>query len=130
MRDAGTIIKNAKADGWNGHGVIIDLPRSVENDAKRLYAYIEAIKNGMITATKYSGGTSIFPIGYMIVFANWMPKIKCLSIDRWDIRLMEKNKEGEVEVTLHNPLENQRVGPSNEYLENFNKKMVKKYGSI
>lgn len=28
----------------------------------------------------------VFNRPYVIVFANWLPKVRCMSLDRWDIR--------------------------------------------
>lgn len=89
-RDCATIVSNAINSGeWNGWGMIIDLPRSAENHT-RMYSYIEEIKDGFVTATKYSGGTVVFDSPHLIVFANWLPNIEALSKDRWavyDLRL-------------------------------------------
>lgn len=97
-RDAATIVKGAIQSGWNGHGVIVDLPRSASDDDKRLYTYLETLKDGFVTATKYTGGTEIFEKGHMIVFANWPPKVPLLSVDRWDIRRLIRDEKGTVHM--------------------------------
>lgn len=84
-RDSSTIIANAIVAGWQGYGIIIDLPRTAENHT-RMYTYIEEIKDGFITAQKYSGRTIIFDNPHVVVMANWLPLTECLSLDRWDIR--------------------------------------------
>lgn len=83
-RDAATIIQGAVASGWNGKGWVLDLPRSAEHHT-RMYSYIEEILDGMVTAQKYQGGTVIFNSPHLVVFANWLPNIDCLSKDRWKI---------------------------------------------
>lgn len=88
-RDASTIVRNALENGWTAHGITIDLPRSAENH-DRMYSYLEEIKDGFITATKYSGGSVVFPYPHLVVFSNWLPKFDKLSFDRWDIRLLER----------------------------------------
>lgn len=80
-KDAATIIENALKNGWSSHGIIIDLPRQAQNH-DRMYTYLEEIKDGMVTTQKYSGGTSIFNVPHMIVFANWLPKFDAMSHDR------------------------------------------------
>jgi len=47
---------------------------------------MEAIKNGLVTNTKYQGGTTINQRPHLIVMANFLPQVSRLSIDRWDIR--------------------------------------------
>ncbi|AXH77952.1 MAG: Rep catalytic domain protein [Cressdnaviricota sp.] len=90
-KDAATVIKNALNSGWTGHGMIIDLPRQAANH-KRMYSYIEEIKDGMVTTQKYSGQTCIFNIPHLIVFANWKPLFYMLSKDRWDVRILKRRK--------------------------------------
>ena len=82
---AATIIAGAIDGGWNGHGMILDLPRQAENH-ERMYTYLEEVKDGFITSQKYAGRTMVFNRPYVIVFANWLPKVRCMSLDRWDIR--------------------------------------------
>lgn len=84
-RDMATIVSNALDSGWSGKGFIIDLPRTCEN-WKCTYETIENIKNGLITATKYSGKTEIFDNEKLLVFSNFWPDVSKLSMDRWDIR--------------------------------------------
>lgn len=86
-RDAATIVSNALAKGWTGWGFLLDLPRSAESHT-RIYAYLEEIKDGFVTSQKYNGSTHVFDSPHVVVMANWLPQIKCLSHDRWDIRDM------------------------------------------
>lgn len=86
LKDAATIVKGWIASGWTGHGVFINLSRSAKKHESRVYNYIEAVKDGIMCATKYTGGSFIFPIPHVIVCANFEPKYECLSLDRWDIR--------------------------------------------
>lgn len=90
-RDAATTIENTIKNGWNGFGIIIDLPRTAEHH-DRIYTYIEEIKDGFITTQKYSGKTSVFDSPWVIVFSNWKPKYFNLSLDRWDVRKIKKDK--------------------------------------
>ncbi|QMW68669.1 replication-associated protein [Crucivirus-124] len=102
-KDAATIIANAIAGGWTGHGCIIDLPRSASNH-KRIYNYIEEIKDGMVTSQKYSGRTFVFNKPHVLVLANWAPKLfmdgkPTLSFDKWSIRqLTKKTIDGKLDV--------------------------------
>lgn len=88
-RDFATVIKTAQSSGWTGHCLIIDLTRSHE-DRDSLYIPLEMIKSGIITATKYEGGTiDLGSRPHVVVFANWPPNISKLSLDRWDINRIE-----------------------------------------
>lgn len=91
-RDASTIIQNAINNGWKSWGIIIDLPRTAQQH-KRIYSYIEDIKDGFVTSQKYSGKTMVFDNPHVYVMANWGPDIRCLSKDRWNIRQLLKTKE-------------------------------------
>lgn len=92
-RDAATIIGNAIGKGWKSQGIIIDVPRSAESDKKRIYTYLESIKDGHCTATKYEGANHYFEIPHVVVFANWLPIVETLSMDRWDIREITSEKQ-------------------------------------
>lgn len=98
-RDAATIITNALDNGWLGHGMILDLPRSAENHS-RIYTFIEEIKDGVVTAQKYSGGTRVFPKPHLIVFANWLPQFFRLSLDRWECYLVETDKKTDDKILV------------------------------
>ncbi|AXQ66426.1 MAG: putative viral replication protein [Cressdnaviricota sp.] len=63
--------------------VIFDLPRNNGNSIS--YDAIESIKNGMITNMKYETGFVCFPPPHVLVFANDMPEMDKLSLDRWNI---------------------------------------------
>jgi len=85
-KDASQIIINAISSGWNGHGIIIDLPRQAESNVG-FYQVIEDLKNGRITSQKYSGKVKYLgAIPHVIVFANWKPNFSKLSRDRWVLR--------------------------------------------
>lgn len=92
-RDAATIIKNAIDGGWKQKCIIVDLPRSVENAKQRIYQYLEDIKDGSCTVTKYQGcGSLLFDQPHMVIFSNWKPVFNAVSVDRWDIREIKKDK--------------------------------------
>lgn len=55
------------------------------------------IKDGFITATKYVGGSMMFAEPHVIVFANFLPNVYAMSLDRWEVRVIEHpNKDPEV----------------------------------
>lgn len=69
--------------------VVVNLPRSCEG--KISYGALEAIKDGIIQSGKYEGGTRIYAPPHLIVMANFMPDMKQLSLDRWEIRELREN---------------------------------------
>ena len=84
-KDASQIITNAISSGWNGHGIIIDLPRQAESNVG-FYQVIEDLKTveslpKSTPKVKYLGA-----IPHVIVFANWKPNFSKLSRDRWVLR--------------------------------------------
>ena len=92
-KDASQIIINAISSGWNGHGIIIDLPRQAESNVG-FYQVIEDLKNGRITSQKYSGRVKYLgAIPHVIVFANWKPNFSKLSRDRWVLRQITKKDD-------------------------------------
>lgn len=83
-------IANAVNNGWTGRICVFDLARAYE-DRDTVYHAIELVKNGTLTLTKYKGGEVEIPQEtHVIIFANFMPKVKKLSWDRWDIREIDK----------------------------------------
>lgn len=77
-------IKSAIKNGWNRKICIFDLNRTVENN-KNLYAALEQIKDGIIPDSKSPNNVVMFDTPHVIVFSNWAPKQKYLSVDRLDI---------------------------------------------
>lgn len=84
-KDAATVIMGALNSGWSGDTFMLNLTRSNEENLG-LYNYIEQIRDGFMTATKYEGGTVDFDCYHFIIFANWLPDVDRLTCDRWDIR--------------------------------------------
>lgn len=82
-KDSATVIANAIDMGWSGKILIIDLPRGAED--KSIYEPMEMIKNGLLTTIKYNGKTVEFNNRWIIVLANFYPKITTMTYDRWKI---------------------------------------------
>lgn len=78
-----TVMANAIASGWDQRCIVFDLPRSAEEHA--IYSSIEEVKDGVVTALKYQGGTLLFNQPHVLVFANFRPKLSAISLDRWQI---------------------------------------------
>lgn len=96
-RDFNTVINNAVNNGWDGYCLLIDLPRTCDQQIS-IYQNMESVKDGIITTSKYSGTTRIFEQSKVVVFANWFPKVELLSMDRW--RVYELVEGVPVRVTL------------------------------
>lgn len=84
-KDAGQLMDLAISSGWDAHILLINLVRSKEG-RDSLYAPLEAIKDSMITNYKYQGGFIDFEVPHIVIFANWLPDMLKLSLDRWKVR--------------------------------------------
>jgi len=69
--------------------VIFDWPRSQEDTFP--YAVVETFKNGYFLSTKYESTPIYFNTPHVIVFANFYPDKSKLSLDRWDIHIINDN---------------------------------------
>lgn len=83
-RDMGTIIQNALANGWTGHTLLINLAKGHVDH--KIYEVLESLRDGLITAEKYVGGTLTWNPVNLIIFCNRMPNVESLTSDRWVIR--------------------------------------------
>lgn len=92
-----TVMANAIASGWDQRVMVFDLPRSTEEHS--IYAPIEEVKDGMVTALKYQGGTLVFNQPHVLIFANYMPKLEAMSLDRWKIHTIFRG-----DLTLEPPI--------------------------
>jgi hypothetical protein len=90
-RDISTIIKNTIERNEKIRCVTFNFSRSKKLD-KSTYETLEQIKDGMMTAQKYNGGTIYFDSPHLYVFANFLPNIVHCSLDRWKIRAIAGNK--------------------------------------
>jgi len=70
--------------------IVINLPRTA--DGKVSYSAIESMKDGIIQSGKYEGGCRIYAPPHLVVFANFLPTVEALSLDRWDIRILEERR--------------------------------------
>jgi len=74
---------------WDPKIIVFNLPRSAEGAMS--YSSLESCKDGLIFSGKYEGGCKLFPPPHVIVFANFMPDLAKLSMDRWVIRQLWNN---------------------------------------
>lgn len=97
MRDFATIYRNATIGGWEGHCMFFNLTRA---DRKhKVYAALEAVKDGVVTSIKYSGCTTLNDSAHVIVFANWTPDVEEISMDRWVIREIKDHRAEPITLT-------------------------------
>ncbi len=64
--------------------VVLDLARDQVDTVP--YRFLEGVKNGVLTSTKYKSQTKYFDPAKVVVFANFPPDRSKLSADRWDVR--------------------------------------------
>lgn len=90
-KDIANLIKNVQENGRNLNKkkttFIFSFGRSTEGIS---YKAIESVKDGLITNTKYEASTIYFNNPHVVIFANTLPDETKLSIDRWDIRYLNK----------------------------------------
>lgn len=78
------IIGYHKSTGWYPDIVIINIPRSV-NQEFLSYTGIEEIKDGLFYSPKYEGGMVHMASPHVFIFSNEKPDTDMLSADRWKI---------------------------------------------
>jgi hypothetical protein len=59
----------------------------------KIYQALESIKDGLLCAQKYLGGTITLPSPQVYVFANYFPDIYEISLDRWLIRTITSGSD-------------------------------------
>lgn len=91
-RDLAELILTELMGGWKCQGVIFDLTASA-SEHKGFYDGIECIKNGRISSQKYKGKTLRFDIPHVAVFANFLPDVNRMKLDRWKIFEINKHLE-------------------------------------
>lgn len=88
ITDVTHIIKKACDNGWNGHCLWLDIPRSLDKNEfsqKALATLMENIKDKVVFSGKYDSSQFEIQNNWLIVSANFLPNVGDLSKDRWDI---------------------------------------------
>lgn len=67
--------------------VIFDLPRTIEEFTP--YRAMEAFKDGRLFSSKYQSCMKRFAPAKVICFANFLPKLSAMSLDRWIIKSLD-----------------------------------------
>ena len=91
-KDLAEILLNELMKGWDCHGLVYDLTASAAH-CNGFYDGIECIKNGRITSTKWKGNKIKFDIPHVVVFANFLPRVHQMKLDRWKIFEITKEME-------------------------------------
>jgi hypothetical protein len=86
MRDFARTVKHALDKCTNFRCILFNLNRSCE-EHKSIYSPLEMMADGTVTSVKYDSETLDFNPVHVIVFANFMPDVNKLSLDRWKIRV-------------------------------------------
>lgn len=72
---------------------LIDMPRAMKKDKLcDFYAGLEALKNGVAYDTRYHFKKKRFDRPQVIVFSNRLPLWEFLSLDRWEVWMMKRDK--------------------------------------
>lgn len=75
--------------------VIFDLSRTQaptegrENSLDHIYSFMEMLKNGRLTSTKYESRSKVFASPHVCVFANFPPDRSKMSEDRWRVKQLD-----------------------------------------
>jgi hypothetical protein len=91
---------------------VVDCPRSQHIN----YEVIEQIKNGLVFSGKYNGIQLIFNCPHVIVFANIPPDKSTMSIDRWNVRFIERDDLTWLGAAPRSPETDQRLRKSTKNL--------------
>jgi len=87
--DAGNLLNLVyKFQGKKAYCLDLSRTKGGKSSMSDIYQTIESIKNGYFINTKYETGVAIFAIPHVVVFSNKYPQMECLSMDRWDIRML------------------------------------------
>lgn len=98
-RDLSTTVQGwVEDERWRGNTIFIDLVRSLED--KKIYEGLEMLADSMATSQKYKGKSIVWKKCHIIVFSNFLPKINCLSLDRWCILELYKTNDNDIDCVL------------------------------
>lgn len=71
---------------------IMNIPRDMPARHVK-YRALEGVKDGLITSSKYESQTLLFNSPHVWVFANEMPIVETLTVDRWEVYKINQNYE-------------------------------------
>lgn len=82
-RDIAEVVKNAQRNGWTGETMLVNLTRQLADH--KIYETLESLIDGMFTSQKYSGSSMRYEARTVVLFSNFMPNLRKVSVDRWII---------------------------------------------
>lgn len=87
-RDIATVLdKTISSKGPKGIKIaVFNLSRA--SNVKEVYTALEQMKDGFMCSEKYIGRAMKFEVPHVVVFANTLPCVYKLSLDRWNIRIV------------------------------------------
>jgi hypothetical protein len=100
-RDLSTTVQGwVEDEKFDGDTIFVDLVRSLED--KKIYEGLEMLLDSMLTSQKYKGKSVLWKKCHIVVCSNFLPKVKCLSLDRWNIMEINKNKDDDYDLSKLN----------------------------
>jgi hypothetical protein len=91
VRDAATQLREMLRVNSKILAVFFNFTRQTQEH--KVYQALESFKDGFLTVQKYIGGNVNIPSPHVYVFANYMPDIYKVSLDRWYIRTITGGRE-------------------------------------
>lgn len=85
------IVEYQKCNGYTPDLILINLPRSFNNDYLS-FTGIEEVKDMCFYSGKYEGGMVLGNCPHIIIFSNQLPNLQELSNDRWNIYDIDDNE--------------------------------------
>lgn len=116
------LIKQALETTWtNPKYLFINLSRTCENK-RGLYEFLENVLDGRICTGKYKGMNRMLPKIKVYLFCNFKPKVflngkPTLSLDRWDINEIVRNKDGVLETVHREVFDKQKFEVNDDNIE-------------
>lgn len=91
VRDLATQLKETLKSQDEVNTALFNFTR--QSKEHKIYQALESIKDGLLCAQKYLGGTITLPSPQVYVFANYFPDIYEVSLDRWLIRTITAGRD-------------------------------------
>lgn len=94
------IAKKLEEGGWTGKVLLLDLPRAME-DRDTIYEVLEIVLDGFGNSSKYNcPDFDLDTNPVVIVFANWWPRFKKSSVDRWSLFHVTSRDDRALEINI------------------------------
>jgi len=97
LRDIATNLQGIFSRRGNNKMLSVIFNFTKATDIRGAYEAVEALKDGLVTSEKYQGSTMTFDTPHVVVFANVLPSVNKISLDRWDIRILSPHGDRVIE---------------------------------